>query len=384
VRTAHDWNQPCPNPACDYYKRMNRGNISAIASYLTQSGRRRVFRCSRCEGSFSETRDTVFFDLRTSEEKVMMALKMLLVRVELTAICFVLGVTEETLIEWLRRVSIKAEEINAQLLREVRATQIQLDEMWNFIARKCSQGSDSRGESLAESDDGRQWIGLSYAPECRLIVAAIVGPRTFQSALQLIQLTAAVLVGVPAFFSDCLSSYLPALIAVYHRLKVFPHTGKRGRPRKPVLEPNEELVYAQVIKQKKKGRLKALGERVVLGAEKLARMGVKISTSLIERLNQTFRHALSPLVRKSRSFCKAREQMRRRVVFFHTFYNFARPHMSLRVEIPAQDRVSKGMIQPKWRQRTPAMAAGLTDHVWMFRELLTAKFEPIHYQSISG
>ena len=102
MRPAHDWNQPCPNPACDYYKRMNRGNISAIASYLTQSGRRRVFRCSRCEGSFSETRDTVFFDLRTSEEKVMMALKMLLVRVELTAICFVLGVTEETLIEWLR------------------------------------------------------------------------------------------------------------------------------------------------------------------------------------------------------------------------------------------------------------------------------------------
>jgi IS1 family transposase/transposase-like protein len=351
LRPAHDWNQPCPNPACDYYKRMNRGNISAIASYMTQSGRRRVFRCSRCERSFSETRDTVFFDLRTPEEKVMMALKMLLVRVELAAICFVLGVTEETLIEWLRRVALKAEEINAQLLREVRATQIQLDEMWNFIARKCSQGSDSRGESLAESDGGRQWIWLSYAPEYRLIVAALVGPRTFQSAWRLIQMTAAVLGGVPAFFSDGLNSYLPALIAVYHRLKVFPRTGKRGRPRKPVLEPDEEL---------------------------------KISTRLIERVNQTFRHALSPLVRKSRSFCKAREQMRRRVVFFHTFYNFARPHMSLRVEIPAQHRVSKGMIQPKWKQRTPAMAAGLTDHLWMFRELLTAKFEPIHYQSISG
>ena len=383
MRTAQDWNQPCPNPACDYYKRMTRGNISAIASYLTQSGRRRVFRCSRCEECCSETRDTVFFDLRTPEEKVMMALKMLLVRGELGAICFVLGVTEETLIEWLRRVSIKAEEINAQLLREVQVTHVQLDELWNFIARKCSQASDPRGESLAESDDGRQWIWLSYAPQYRLIVAAVVGPRTFQSALPLIQLTAAVLVGVPAFFSDCLSSYLPALIAVYPRLKVFPCTGKRGRPRKPVLEPDEELVYAQVVKQNKRGRLKAF-ERVVLGAEKLARMGVKISTSLIERLNQTFRHALSPLVRKSRSFCKAREQMRRRVVFFQTFYNFARPHMSLRVEIPAQERVSQGMIQPNWRQRTPAMAAGLTDYVWMFRELLTAKFEPIHYQSISG
>jgi hypothetical protein len=49
VRPAHDWNQPCPNPACDYYKRMNWGNISAIASYRTQSGRRRVFRSLRVE-----------------------------------------------------------------------------------------------------------------------------------------------------------------------------------------------------------------------------------------------------------------------------------------------------------------------------------------------
>ena len=85
--TVQAWNQPCPNPGCNYYKLMNRGNISAIASYLTQSGKRRVFKCSRCEGSFSETRDTVFFDLRTVEEKVMMALKMLLVRVKLAAIC---------------------------------------------------------------------------------------------------------------------------------------------------------------------------------------------------------------------------------------------------------------------------------------------------------
>jgi IS1 family transposase/transposase-like protein len=384
LRKAKDWNQPCPNPVCDQYQRMNPGNISAIATYATQSGTRRIFKCRDCGGTFSETRDTVFFDLRTAEEKVMMALKMLLVRVELAAISFVLGVTEETLIEWLRRAALKAEAINAHLLREVHLTHIQLDELWNFIARQCSHASDAQGESLAESDDGRQWIWLSYAPEYRLIVAAFVGPRTFESALHLIRMTAAVVAGIPAFFSDCLSMYLPALVAVYHRLKVFPRTGKPGRPRKPLLEPDPELVYAQVIKQKRKGRLTVLGERVVLGAEKLARLGVNISTSLIERLNQTFRHALSPLVRKSRSFCKTRTQMRRRVVFFQTFYNFARPHMSLRTAIPLHERVSRGMIQPRWRQCTPAMAAGLTNHVWTFRELLTAKFEPVHYQSISG
>jgi 2-keto-4-pentenoate hydratase/2-oxohepta-3-ene-1,7-dioic acid hydratase in catechol pathway len=63
---------------------------------MTESGTRRIFRCPRCETPFSEPRDTVFFDLRTSEEKVMMALKMLLVRVDLSGISFVLGVHAET------------------------------------------------------------------------------------------------------------------------------------------------------------------------------------------------------------------------------------------------------------------------------------------------
>jgi len=96
------------------------------------------------------------------------------------------------------------------------------------------------------------------------------------------------------------------------------------------------------------------------------------------------RHALAPLVRKTYSFCKDRERMRQRVVVFQTFYNFARPHMSLRTPLPWSERGPHGAIRPRWRHHTPAMAAGLTDHVWTFRELLTAKFAPLDSQSISG
>ncbi len=62
----------------------------------------------------------------------------------------------------------------------------------------------------------------------------------------------------------------------------------------------------------------------------------------------------------------------------------ARPHMSLRVPLPEQKPHALELIQPTWRHRTPGMAAGLTDHVWTFRELLTVKFEPIRHQSGSG
>ena len=384
MRKPQDWGQPCPNPDCSPYRLINRGNISAIATYLTQSGKRRIVRCDACEKPFSETRDTVFFDLRTPEEQVIMALKMLLVKGALSDIGFVLGVTEATVLAWRRRAAQKAHEINAYLLRALPVTQVQLDEMWNFIRRKHAQQAGPDGESSALSADGRQWVWISFAPEFRLILAAFVGPRTFESALQLIQMTAAVVLGVPCFFSDGFSCYLSALIEVSHTLKTFPRTGKPGRPKHPVKEPHPDLAYGQVVKKKHQGRLQELVYRVRCGSKRLEDLGLSISPSLLERLNLTLRQALAPLVRKSGRFCKDRTQMRRRVVLFQAFYNFARPHMSLRVPLSDPEPRALGLIQPKWHHQTPGMAAGLTDHVWTFRELLTAKFEPVYNQSSSG
>jgi IS1 family transposase len=383
MRKPKDWGQPCPNPECPHYKRMQQGNVSAIATYLTQSGKRRIFRCHPCETPFSETRETVFFDLRTSEEKVMMALKMLLVRVDLAGLGFVLGVTEATVLAWLRRAAQQAEAINYHLLRHLPVTQVQLDEMWNFIARKHACETDTAGESLSDGEDGRQWVWISFAPALRLLIAAVVGPRTLDTAKEIVAATKARVAGIPAFFSDGFTCYLAALIAAFHIVTTFARTGKRGRPRKPLCEPHPDLVYGQLVKQKKQGKLLTLSTRVVLGAERLTQRGFTISTALVERVNLTLRQALAPLARKTSSFCKDRERLRQRVVFFQAFYNVARPHMSLRQQLPLHERIRHGAICPRWRERTPAMAAGLTDHVWTFRELLTVKFEPLDSQSIS-
>ena len=133
MRTPEDWGQPCPNPACAHDRRRPQGNVRALATYLTHSGTRRVLRCRPCETPFSATRATVFFDLRTSEDTSMMALTMLLVRVELAGLDCVLGVTEETELRWLRRAAPHAEAINRHLLRALPVTQGQRDEMGNVI-----------------------------------------------------------------------------------------------------------------------------------------------------------------------------------------------------------------------------------------------------------
>ena len=120
------------------------------------------------------------------------------------------------------------------------------------------------------------------------------------------------------------------------------------------------------------------------GSKRLEHLGLSISPSWIARLHLTLRHALAPVVRQSWSCWKDRTHLRHRVVFLQAFYNFARPHMSVRIPRPEPQPHASGLIQPKGCHRTPGMAAGLPDPVWTFRELLTATFEPSHNQSGSG
>jgi IS1 family transposase len=382
MRTPKDWGQPCPNPACTHDRRMPQGNVSALATYRTQSGKRRIFRCHTCETPLSETRATVFFDLRTSEEKIMMALKMLLVRGDRAGIGFVLGVTEATVLAWLRRAAQQAEAINQHLLRHLSVTQVQRDEMWSFIARQHARETDEAGESLPGGEDGRQWVWGSFAPEFRLMIAAVVGPRTLDTAKEVVAATKARVAGLPACFSDGFPCSLAALIAAFHVVMTFAPTGKRGRPRKPVCTPHPALLYGQLVTQKTHGKLLTLRTRVVLGAEHWTPLGRAISTALVARVHLTLRQALAPLGRKTSSFCKDRERLRQRVVCLQAFSNVGRPHMSLRRQLPPHERIRHGAICPRWQACTPAMAADLTDHVWSFRELLTATFEPWEFQSI--
>jgi IS1 family transposase len=297
------------------------------------------------------------------------SLKMILVGVGLSGISFVLEVKEETVLVWLKRAYQKADEINNALLKELRVTEVQLDEMWSFVKRKVSEQAEGEIETPQPAEDGRQWVWISYAPEFRLILATVVGPRTFQTALSLIQITAAIVLGIPCFFSDGFSAYLQALIECYHKIKTFPRTGKRGRPKNAVKQAHPELVYGQVIKEREDRRIVGVTYRIITGAERLAQLGLKISTTLLERLNLTFRQSLAPLTRKTLCFSKEKENLQKQTVFFSCFYNFARPHMSLREKVNETDQLFK----QKWKPKTPGMAAGLTDHVWTFRELLTIK-----------
>src|SRR5262249_46156605 len=137
-RQPQAWGPPCPNPDWSHERLMHRGNMRALSPSLPQSGTQRLCRCRPWEQLFSETRDTVFCDLRTPEAKGRMALQRLLGKAARSDLGCVLGVTEETIVEWLRRAAQKAPESHAHVLRALPGTAGPLAERWSCIRRRRS------------------------------------------------------------------------------------------------------------------------------------------------------------------------------------------------------------------------------------------------------
>jgi len=185
------------------------------------------------------------------------------------------------------------------------------------------------------------------------------------------------------FFSDQRSQYEEAILKHFGRWRIFIRTGKRGRPRKPRLEPRPDLIYAQVVKHRRKGKVVKVERKLVFGTEEalqeyLERSSVShtINTSYVERQNNTFRQHNCRFTRKTMGYSKKDYWLERQLHLCIGYYHFCLPHAGLREEIDPP-LPTKGNGSPKkWKQRTPFMAAGITDHVWTLKELLTYRLPP--------
>jgi IS1 family transposase len=218
------------------------------------------------------------------------------------------------------------------------------------------------------------WIG--FDPRHKVVIYFVVGRHNQSNANNLVAGIRERSDGhLPLFTSDELKHYDDALLAVYGIKKEFPKTGKRGRPRKPILIAPKKLLYAQVVKRRKKGRVVDITTQVVFGSEKAVAAKLKqspvsqaINTSFVERNNLTMRHQNRRLVRKTIAFSKKPERLEQQLHLSFAYYHFVKPHLSLRRRIRSKKR--------KYEKRTPMMAAGITDHIWAMPELFSrAVFE---------
>jgi IS1 family transposase len=237
---------------------------------------------------------------------------------------------------------------------------VQFDEKWSFVAKK-----EKHCDPTDPDDDrcGDCWDHVAFDPEHRLVVSAVVGKRTYENARRVVhefrERTDGRILNLVT--SDEYSAYPGAIAEVYAE----PEASSVGQT--PTERLPEWLVYATVHKTRQGNRVVQVEARLVFGAllslaAALAWSVLRcVTTVFVERSNGSDRLRNSRKVRKTYRFSK--DWGVHEAVSYFTLYsaNFCWAVRTLREEVGPK----------QYRQRTPAMAAGLADYVWSLEEWLS-------------
>ena len=211
---------------------------------------------------------------------------------------------------------------------------------------------------------------MALDAESRLVLAVVPGARDAEAVEEVVgevkERTGGRVLDLAT--SDDYSAYETALLNAYGREVTTTATGRAARKMVPEKVPPEGMNYATVEKRREKGRVVEIVTRVVFGTMAAiqavlaeSKASRQINTSFLERQNATDRHHNARKVRKTYTFSKDWQVHEAMTYFTMYSYNFCWVVRTLR------ERDDEG----HWRQRTPAMAAGLSDHVWSMREWIT-------------
>jgi hypothetical protein len=94
------------------------------------------------------------------------------------------------------------------------------------------------------------------------------------------------------------------------------------------------------------------------------------------RLNLRIRHHVAAIGRRVSTLCQGEDGVRQQLALYQVYYNFCLPHASVRQALPQPEPTHGSGSATRWQSQTPAMAAGLTDHVWTLREVLRFRVPP--------
>jgi transposase-like protein/IS1 family transposase len=331
----------CPTWHCPARGQIGRGNIG-IHSQKAQR-----FSCHACHQTFSARKGTVFYRLRTSAETVGLVVTLLAHGCPGQAIVAAFGFDERTVADWWARSGRQGQAVQEALVERPRALrQVQAD------------------ESRVKQQGGIVWMALAMRVQTRLwLGGAVSEPRDLTLLRRLSERLRRC--AAPRPLVCCTDGVVSYIRAMRETLRHPVQTGQGGRPR---LRPGRHGLIAQVVKRYERRRVVETDRRIVDGTparvERLRRRsqgdGV-INTAYIERLNATCRARLAPLARRCRAWARQPLTLRQGLALLGPVYNFCTPPESLYVAGSKQ---------------TPAMAAGITDHCWAVRELLSFPVPP--------
>lgn len=339
----------CPNMDCPARGQKGKGNIRAHS----QKEKRCI--CEVCGQTFTTTVGTIFYRLRHAPEVVMQVIVLLAYGCPIQAIVKAFGLDERTVSAWQKRAGKHCQEVHAHLVESSQhdLQQVQADEI------------------KVKTQKGTFWMALAIWVPTRLWMGGVVSPKrdlnliqTLADKVRNMALCRPLLLAV-----DGLASYVSAFQTAF-RSKFPRREGERGRCK---LVAWQDILIVQVVKQRIEGVLH-VERRIVQGTKDKVDHLIKrtqgkgmINTAFIERLNATFRQRISSLTRRTRTLAQQAETLVAGMYIVGCFYNFCDFHHSLRLKL------SVGSFAHHWVQRTPAIAARLTDHPWTPHELFYFK-----------
>jgi transposase-like protein len=334
----------CPNRDCPARGQVGEGNI-------TSHGRKRPrYHCKVCGQTFSARRGTPFYRRRSAETLMTQVLTLVAHGCPIAAIEATFGLQARTVRAWIAAAGQHAQALQEHRVEQPRdLQQVQVDEI------RVKTQRATLWMALALMVSTRLWLGgtVSSQRDLPLIVrlAQLIGRCAMVAPLLLI--------------SDGLACYPTAFARVFRTKQ---RAGQRGVPR---LVPWPRLTIIQVIKD----RRGAVGmvSRLICGSGQTvlqllrATPGCRVAnTAYIERLNGTFRARLACLARRTRGLARQQRTLEHGMYLVGPIYNFCTFHGSL----TTANRV----------ERTPAMAAGITDHRWTVHEILRYHVPPPRWQ----
>lgn len=244
------------------------------------------------------------------------------------------GVSKGAVLRLLTSVGAACADYQNSVIRNVVAKRVQVDEIWSFVG--CKQ-KNVTAEKMEAGICGDVWTFTAIEAQTKLVISWAVGRRDAGCATDFLQDVQSRLSNRIQLTTDGHKMYLDAVADAFA----------------------EDIDYAQLVKvygNDPEGQ-KRYSPAQCLGTKRIDIIGSPdhkhISTSFVERQNLNMRMNMRRFTRLTNAFSKKIENHVAMIALFHMHYNFARIHQTLRV--------------------TPAMEAGISQHVWSIQEIVNLK-----------
>lgn len=327
---------------------------------MSHSRKEQRYKCKQCNSTFTERKGSALHGMKKPAEMFETVVTLLAYGCPIPAIVAAFGLDVRTVRSWLLKAGRHCQEVHEHLVHGQQSDlqQVQADEI------------------KVKTQRGWYWLASALQVPTRLWLGGVVSlKRDRRLAEQLAaQIRRMALCRKLLLAVDGWRSYVSAFQKTFRTPL---HDGSLGRPR---LIAWQEIALVQVIKKRSTDSFE-ITRRIVQGSEQMIVALLKktqgrgcINTSYIERLNATFRQRLNVLTRRTRNLARKQETLHAGMFLVGCIYNFCTFHKSLRLPLFLPRK------RVHWVPRTPAIAAGLTDHRWSVLELLHFKVPLPHWR----